>query len=56
MFRYELGITFSEKVGFNIANYFIKTFKKYTGVTPSKYKRLKKLLHFNKIIIRASQF
>ena len=29
--------TLCELVGFNDINYFIKTFKKYTGTTPSKY-------------------
>lgn len=29
-----------EKIGFNDTNYFIKVFKKYVGITPSKYKKL----------------
>jgi two-component system response regulator YesN len=31
--------TLCEMVGFNNTNYFIKIFKKYTGATPSKYKK-----------------
>ena len=29
----------AERVGFNDSNYFIKIFKKYVGITPSKYKK-----------------
>lgn len=35
----ELQITeIAERVGYEEANYFAKVFKKYTGVTPSKYR------------------
>ena len=29
----------AERVGFNDSNHFIKIFKKYVGITPSKYKK-----------------
>ena len=31
-------VEIAEKLGFNDANYFAKTFKKITGITPTQYK------------------